>query len=193
MRNMPSGKPWCNLNRIENRPATHWRCGRINILALGLLPEMNAFEIDRIRRTPAYSFVEAAHYLNLPVSTLSSWFKGQAGFRPILRQRRQAWRRDFVSESCRGSCAGGDSAGVPIKLYPFTRKPATNAEPEPVVIDPCLAFGRPVLAGRAVPTAVLADRFKAGDSLNELALDHDISSQAIEEAIRCELSRRKAA
>ena len=63
----------------------------------------------------------------------------------------------------------------------------------PVVMDPRVAFGRPVLVGRAVPTAVLADRFKAGDRLSELSKDYDTSTEAIEEAIRCELDRREAA
>ena len=56
-----------------------------------------------------------------------------------------------------------------------------------------IAFGRPVLVGKGVPTAVLADRFKAGDTLADMAQDYDTSTQAIEEAIRCELSRREAA
>jgi uncharacterized protein (DUF433 family) len=83
--------------------------------------------------------------------------------------------------------------GVPIKLYPFTRKePAAETE-RAVVIDPAVAFGRPVLAGTRVPTAILADRFKAGDALKELADDYRTTSQAVEEALTCELDRREAA
>lgn len=86
-----------------------------------------------------------------------------------------------------------DTKGLPIKLFPFTRKLPTDDAPAPVVIDPTLAFGRPVLAGTAVPTAILADRFKAGDTLQDLAGDYGTPAQAIEEAIRCELDRRQAA
>lgn len=235
---------------------------------------MGEFDIDRVRRTPAYSFVEAAHYLNLPVSTLRSWFRGQdykyndetRRFQPIVRLDGKpgeglsflnlveahvlaAFRREhriplqkvrgaleyverelglerplisarfetdgvdllirelerLVNISRKGQLEiepvvrtflkriKRDPAGVPIKLYPFTRKAVSNGEPEPVEIDPRVAFGRPVLAGRSVPTAVLADRFKAGDSLTDLAQDHDTSPQAIEEAIRCELSRHEVA
>ena len=87
-----------------------------------------------------------------------------------------------------------DPLGVPIKLYPFTRKdvPLETTVPTPVEIDPRVAFGRPVLVGRGVPTAVLADRFKAGDTLSDLAADYDASTEAIEEAIRCEFDRRAA-
>jgi uncharacterized protein (DUF433 family) len=85
--------------------------------------------------------------------------------------------------------------GVPVKLYPFVRKEDTGKAdaPAPIEIDPRVAFGRPVLIGRAVPTAILADRFKAGDSIEELAGDFEVTPVAIQEAIRCELDRREAA
>ena len=38
-----------------------------------------------------------------------------------------------------------------------------------------------------VGTAVLADRFKAGDTFAELAADYDVAQEEIEEAIRVEL------
>jgi uncharacterized protein (DUF433 family) len=50
-----------------------------------------------------------------------------------------------------------------------------------------------VLAGTRVPTAILADRFKAGDAFQELIDDYRTTPQAIEEVIRCELDRREAA
>jgi uncharacterized protein (DUF433 family) len=234
-------------------------------------------DLDTLRRTPAYPFAEAAHYLGLPTSTLRSWCVGQ-GYRSTKGQPKRflnlidldgepsdglsflnlveahvltAIRRahgialwkirdslDFVSKklSIKRPLAAAqfqtngvdlfveeignllnvskhgqveiadmmrahlrrierDQRGVPIKLYPFTRKnidPNENA-PAPVEMDPRVAFGRPVLVGRAVPTAVLADRFKAGDSFGELAADYDTSTEKIEEAIRCELDRRRAA
>jgi len=88
-----------------------------------------------------------------------------------------------------------DVEGVPIKLYPFLRKDDSQKPeaPSPVEIDPRVAFGRPVLSGRSVPTAVLADRFKAGDSIEDLAGDFEVTSFVIQEAIRCELDRREAA
>lgn len=86
-----------------------------------------------------------------------------------------------------------DSSGLPVKLYPFTRMSVTEDAPAPVEINPRVAFGRPVIVGSAVPTAILADRFKAGDTLVDLSKDYEISKDAIEEAIRCELDCRKAA
>lgn len=79
-----------------------------------------------------------------------------------------------------------DDAGLPIKLFPFTRKSLEDA-PRVVVIDPELSFGRPVLAGRGVPTEVIAERYKAGDSIVNLVTDYGCEQEEIEEAIRCEL------
>jgi uncharacterized protein (DUF433 family) len=55
------------------------------------------------------------------------------------------------------------------------------------VIDPEVAFGRPVLASTGIPTAIIADRLKAGESVNELASDYGRSQEEIIDAIRCEL------
>jgi uncharacterized protein (DUF433 family) len=56
------------------------------------------------------------------------------------------------------------------------------------LIDPYIAFGRPVLTGTGIPTAVIADRYKAGESIDELANDYEQDRFRIEEAIRCELA-----
>lgn len=85
-----------------------------------------------------------------------------------------------------------DPRGVPIKLYPFTRSASAGAGGRAVVIDPRISFGRPILASAGVPTAVLADRYKAGDSIDELAADFGASRDEIEEAIRCELALQAA-
>lgn len=79
-----------------------------------------------------------------------------------------------------------DSHGVPIKLYLFARR-GDKDEPLNVVVDPAISFGRPTLAGTNIPTSVLAERFKAGDSAEELAEDYGRPRQEIEEAIRYEL------
>jgi uncharacterized protein (DUF433 family) len=226
---------------------------------------MAKFDLDALRRAPAYPFVEAAHYLNLPISTLRAWCLGQGRFRYVIRldgakteglsflnlveaHILKAIRRAhgvplptvrkalhyvgselkidrplanakfktdgvdlFVEQLGRllNVSRDGqlemdellrthlrrvewDAAGIPIKLYPFTRKVASADAPAPVEIDPRVAFGRPVLKGKGVPTAILADRFKAGDSLAMLAGDYETSTAEIEEAIRCELDREAA-
>ena len=227
---------------------------------------MSSTKREVLLKTPAYPFVEAAHYLQVPVTTLRAWCLGQRGFQPVIRLdgRRteglsflnmieahvlSAIRREhhiplpkvrdalryvskrldmerplaqaqfatqgvdlFVEHLDRilNVSKGGqveiadlirlhlqrierDPRGIPIRLYPFTRKQTDEEAIKSVVIDPRIAFGRPVLVGTAVPTSVLADRFKAGDSLSELAKDYGAQQEAIEEAIRCEFDRRQAA
>ena len=79
-----------------------------------------------------------------------------------------------------------DANGTAVRLYPFTRKRDLR-EPKVVVIDPHISYGRPVLVGTGIPTAVVAERYKAGESIDELAEDYGRSRNEIEEAIRCEL------
>lgn len=85
-----------------------------------------------------------------------------------------------------------DAKGLPIKLYPFIRTQAPREQPRTVVIDPRVSFGRPVIAGTGIPTAVLAEQFKAGDTVPVLAKEYGADEEAVWDAIRCELGREAA-
>ena len=60
---------------------------------------------------------------------------------------------------------------------------------QPVVVDPALSFGRPVLTGAFVRTEVIEGRFQAGDSIADMAIDYGVSGSHIEEALRFEQRR----
>lgn len=83
-----------------------------------------------------------------------------------------------------------DAKGLPIKLYPFTRDTESDAapksDPRVVVMNPAVSFGRPVIAGTGIPVSSIYERYKAGDSVANLAQDFNLETGAIEEAIRCE-------
>jgi uncharacterized protein (DUF433 family) len=83
-----------------------------------------------------------------------------------------------------------DAKGLPIKLYPFTRdtqaEAAPASDPRVVVMNPTISFGRPVIAGTGIPVSSIYERYKAGDSIADLAQDFRLEIGAIEEAIRCE-------
>ena len=87
-----------------------------------------------------------------------------------------------------------DTSG-PIILYPFTRGPfQEDGQPKAVLLNPYISFGRPVLAGRGVPTELVFERFNAGELMGTLAEDYGRKRWEIEEAIRYESARsRKAA
>ena len=65
-------------------------------------------------------------------------------------------------------------------------------EPRAIAMDPYVSFGRPMLVGTGIPTAIVAERYKAGESIQELAYDYDLLPSLIEEAIRCELEMKAA-
>lgn len=79
------------------------------------------------------------------------------------------------------------------RLYPFTRSSDDPESPRSVFIDPRYSFGRPVLSSIFIPTGAIAERYKAGDSILDLAKDYECDRLDIEEAIRCELPLEKAA
>ncbi len=79
-----------------------------------------------------------------------------------------------------------DPSGAVARLYLLTRRGSVD-QPKTVLMDPRLAFGRPVLARKGIPTAAIAERYKAGDSTDDLARDYGCERPEIEEAIRCEL------
>lgn len=79
------------------------------------------------------------------------------------------------------------------RLYPFTRPEPSKNAPKSVVIDPARSFGRPILDGIGVPTTIIADRYKAGDSIKTLVKEYGGPQEDIEEAIRCELQIGAAA
>ena len=226
---------------------------------------------DDLRKRPAYTVAEAAHYLRKPEATLFSWVHGrvlsnggaQRRSSPVIQLddpegaylsflnlveahvliaivgkhgvRLPKVRRalDYVKQDCgidrpliqqefqtdgldlfvdrygamvNASRAGQvamreiievylqrierDSAGLPIRLFPFTRETESDAAPKSdprlVVMNPAVSFGRPVVAGTGIPVAAIFERYRAGDSIAELTHDFQLETSAVEEAIRCE-------
>jgi uncharacterized protein (DUF433 family) len=80
-----------------------------------------------------------------------------------------------------------DAAGLAVRLFPFTRKDDFD-QPKIVVIDPFISFGRPTITGTGITTSILAERYKAGDSMDALAEDYGCERAQVEEAVRCELA-----
>lgn len=97
---------------------------------------------------------------------------GQMQLREVIRDRLKYVRRD--------------ASGTPEKIVLFPASEDAVAATN-VVIDPLMSFGRPVLDGIGVRTSILAERFKAGEMIDELAREYDAAPEAIQNAIRCEL------
>lgn len=72
-----------------------------------------------------------------------------------------------------------------LKFYPFVRERSAT-EPKFIVINPALGFGKPVIAGTGISTAVIASRFNARESVPDLAKEYGLEEKQVEEAIRWE-------
>jgi uncharacterized protein (DUF433 family) len=71
------------------------------------------------------------------------------------------------------------------RLYPFVMQPQPK-EPRMILITPTIGFGKPVIAGTGISTAVVASRFNARESIGDLASEYGVTPKQIEEAIRWE-------
>lgn len=77
-----------------------------------------------------------------------------------------------------------DPRGLAERLFPWAREPG---EPREVEIDPRRAFGKLVVSGTGIPTAIIADRLRAGDTLAHLARDYRLKLDQVGAALRWEL------
>jgi len=75
-----------------------------------------------------------------------------------------------------------DSSRLPVRLYPFLSAAAPSEE-RPIVIDPRIAFGRPVVQRKGISTTIIAERVDAGESVDDIAADYDLGPLEIEQAI----------
>lgn len=222
---------------------------------------------DDPKNIPAYRYVDAAKYLNIPLSTLKSWIKGSfyktKGGRkrflpviylpdpnkpllsytnlveayvlsslrkkhhidlekiritirrleedfnskhPLAEYRFETYGKDiFVQEYGQLVDVGRDGqlawrqileeyltrveydpSGRAARLYPFIRSNGTS-QPKNVVINPYVSFGKPVIAGTGLPTRIVAERYKAGEDVPDIARDYGRKEEEINDAIRYEL------
>lgn len=95
---------------------------------------------------------------------------GQLGFRDILQMHLQRIER---------------SADDMLIFFPFVEKRSPD-EPKIITMSPVISFGRPVIYGTGIATAVIASRFHARESIGDLAIEYGRKDQEIEEAIRWE-------
>jgi len=108
----------------------------------------------------------------LPVSASR---KGQIGINEILSRYLQRIERD--------------PNRIPVRFFPLTY----DASPKTIVMDPAVAYGRPVIKGTRIATLMVFERYSGGESLTEIADDYSLDLPFVEEALRCEIDQRVAA
>lgn len=103
-----------------------------------------------------------------------------------MREPGQTEMRDLIYTYLRRIDRGSD--GLPILLYPFTRNRVSEDAPRLIVINPQVSYGQPTIAGTGISIETIAERYKAGESIRDLARDYGRRTPEIEEAIRCWLA-----
>ena len=127
---------------------------------------------------PLYSFADVVRYLRGGAGDIPNvpFFS----FRDLVTMF--LTNPDSLIHKCRVEFDGED----PVRLYPFSRPKIDADSPRIVAIDPRYSFGNPIIANRNIRTDVVAGRFRAGESVMELAEDLDVPMNEVEEAIRYE-------
>jgi uncharacterized protein (DUF433 family) len=169
----------------------------IETFVLDELRRRHGFSLQELRRSIAYmreTFPEAAYPLaqvDLFVSNNDLFGRfGRSSLVNISRGGQLALEevlRDLLERVERDPCGDGI-----VKLFPFLTKQRVADSPRAVEVNPRVRFGQPVVAGTGVPTAVVAQRFAAGDSIARLVEEYDRTAQQIEQVLQYETARRAA-
>jgi uncharacterized protein (DUF433 family) len=151
------------------------------------------------RSHPAYPLSEAARYLKLPPATQRSWAlgrpypttRGPGHFRPIIRPASTRpplfsfWNlvEAHVLRALRTD-HGFSVANVRRAIEFVSSMPADGElSSMPIAIDPRISFGRPVVISRGISTAAIAERIDAGETVEALAADYELTVDEIEQAV----------
>lgn len=124
--------------------------------------------VDRLLLSPELRTHAGQVFLDHYAELINLSASGQLALRKVLEDhlRRVEW----------------DEWKFPVRLYPYMDAAQRSAE-RPIAIDPQVAFGRPVLLRAGISTAAIADRIDAGESVEALAEDYDLTRDEIEQAV----------
>ncbi|MCZ2390059.1 MAG: DUF433 domain-containing protein [Acidobacteria bacterium] len=168
----------------------------IEVHVLSALRRKHKLSMQKIR--PALDFIEAEFRSNHPLAEHyfetdgMSLFVEKYGSLIDVSKNGQLAMKEILSVYL--TRVDRDENGMAMRLYPFTRSMpvSDSSSPRMVLIDPTIAFGKPVIAGTGVPTEIIAERYKTGESIGEIAEDYGLEVIEIEEAIRCEFELKAA-
>jgi uncharacterized protein (DUF433 family) len=175
--------------------------------ALNFLQLVEAYTIQTLRsrhQLPMRAIKSALYYLRKETGADHPLALAHLGFETDGCELFITHLGQLVSATAHGQIAMGqilkaflqrvdhDKEGLATRFYPFTRDFRTDG-PKLIVVDPRFNFGRPCLARRSISTTIIARRYKAGESGEELADDYKCTRDEIDEAIRTELELACAA
>jgi uncharacterized protein (DUF433 family) len=125
-------------------------------------------DIDRLLLSPELRTLAGQVFLDRYVELINLSASGQLALRKVFEEhlKRVEW----------------DEWKFPVRLYPYVDAGQRSAE-RSIAIDPQVSFGRPVVVRTGVSTAAIADRIDAGESVDTLADDYDLTREEIEQAV----------
>lgn len=154
----------------------------IEVIAAGKLRQ-KGFSLRRIRQINEYCQLALSMDRPLVTETFKTngrdvFVKAESGFLlDVLHERgTQAW--DEVLDPFLDTLDYEDETA---------RRWWPSGKDEPIVVDPDYGFGLPVVWRSGVRTEIVAERFRAGDTRQEIAYDFGISPGEVEAALRYEL------
>ncbi len=82
--------------------------------------------------------------------------------------------------------------GIASRFFPVFELVPDPAQDKLIFLDPAIQFGRPVIAGRGVPTKAIVSLIDAGDSIEDVADEFDCAPAQVKAAIQFEAQNRAA-
>jgi uncharacterized protein (DUF433 family) len=85
-----------------------------------------------------------------------------------------------------------DANGLATRFFPIIEVVPDPESDKIIFLDPSIRFGKPVIAGKGVPTDIIAELYNAGDSIDDIADEYDCTPLQIKAAIHFEPQYRAA-
>jgi len=197
--------------RVPYQTVRYWALGRHPVGPLFEIPQTTppALSFANMLECHVLNSMRTRYELNLrnvrsALENLASGFHDPRRKHPLLTEDFRTNGIDlFMERGAINLSAGGQTTLLPLfeiyleriqwsvpglgpgKLYPFVYEVSAR-EPKIISLNPAIAAGRPVIDGTGVSTAVIASRFFARESVQNLAREYELSERQIEEAIRWE-------
>ena len=126
-------------------------------------------QLDRLLLSPELRTHAGAVFLDRYVELINLSASGQLAMRKVFEDhlQRVEW----------------DQWQFPVRLYPYSNPTQRSSERPIIAIDPLVAFGRPIVRRAGISTAAIADRIDAGETVEALVDDYDLSRDEIEQAV----------
>ncbi|QFZ91273.2 DUF433 domain-containing protein [Synechococcus elongatus] len=85
-----------------------------------------------------------------------------------------------------------NAEGLASRFFPVIEWVPEPGTDKVIFLDPSIRFGKPVIAGRGVPTSAIVSLIDAGDSIDDVAEEFDCSPEQVRVAIQFEAQNRAA-